>query len=189
MPIDKSIKAEVDEENERNQEVKILFEDGLRTFMEKNSSKMSKSYLTYVHLVFLRSDKRSKNLIETYEKCIGLFEGNPALMEWYLDQFSENIIRELMIYGFYEASYFVASLASFCVSKVVNVEFIKRCMKCLEVKNMVPLTKVFQTAVASSPQYMKSLAEFSFAEKVFRIIKEQKPPNAGSSSKIPNVRS
>ena len=63
IPIDASIKEEVEEENERNQEVKILFEDGLRMFMDKNSIKMGKNYLTYVHLVFLRSERRSKNLV------------------------------------------------------------------------------------------------------------------------------
>ena len=50
LPIDSSIKSEVDQENERNQEVKVLFEDGLRIFMDKNSTKMSKSYLQRSHL-------------------------------------------------------------------------------------------------------------------------------------------
>ena len=55
---------------------------------------------------------------------------------------------------------------------------------------MVPLTKVFQAAVKANPQYMKSLAEFSFPEKVLTIIKQQKAPKAGGgSSKISNVRS
>lgn len=61
-----SIKAEVEEENERNQEVKILFEEGFRNFMNNNFMKMGRNYLIYVHLVLLRSESRGKNMKSAY---------------------------------------------------------------------------------------------------------------------------
>lgn len=169
--------------------MKVLFEDGLRVFMSNNFMKMGKDYLNYVHLVLLRSEKRNQNLKNAYYNCIQVFENTPNMADWYLNQFSESFIKEFLIYGVYDASYFVASLAVYCVKITVNIEFIRRCMKCLEGKNMVPMSKIFQAAVAANIQYMRSLAEFSFSEKILKIIKEQKAPNIGKAAEIPNVRS
>lgn len=166
-----------------------MFEDGLRVFMSNNFMKMGKDYLNYVHLVLLRSEKRNQNLKNAYYNCIQVFENTPNMADWYLNQFSESFIKEFLIYGVYDASYFVASLAVYCVKITVNIEFIRRCMKCLEGKNMVPMSKIFQAAVAANIQYMRSLAEFSFSEKILKIIKEQKAPNIGKAAEIPNVRS
>ena len=62
-------------------------------------------------------------------------------------------------------------------------------MKCLDRKNMVPLNRVFQEAVLADEGYLKALASFSFGDKVYKIIKEDKAPPTTNISKIPDVRS
>lgn len=54
---------------------------------------------------------------------------------------------------------------------------------------MMPLNKIFQAA-SKIPQYFKIMNEYSFGEKVYRIIKEDKEPSATQAmSKIADVRS
>lgn len=53
---------------------------------------------------------------------------------------------------------------------------------------MLPLCKVFQAA-AHIVAYGKILAEYSFGEKIYKIIKEDKAPNQGSLVKIQTLSS
>ncbi len=66
------------------------------------------------------------------------------------------MIKEFLIYSVSEVGYFVAGLLIYAVSKVFNADFIKRCMKCIDRRNMVPLNKVFQAA-ATNINYLKIL--------------------------------
>lgn len=66
------------------------------------------------------------------------------------------MIKEFLVFGFLEVGYFVAGLLMYAVSRVFNADFIKRCMKCIDRRNMVPLNKVFQAAAANI-QYQKIL--------------------------------
>jgi hypothetical protein len=43
-------------------------------------------------------------------------------------------------------------------------------MKCIDRKNMVPLSKIF-VAASWNAKYFKVLAEYSFPDKIYRIIK------------------
>lgn len=61
------------------------------------------------------------------------------------------------MYGFFETSNFVASLLVYSIKKCFNPEFMKICMKCIDKKNMVPLSKVF-TAASLNQKYFKVLA-------------------------------
>lgn len=63
--------------------------------------------------------------------CIFIFESDNGLIDWYLNNFSESMIKEFIIYGFPVASFFVVSLLEFCVKKRFNPDFIRRCMRCL----------------------------------------------------------
>ena len=69
-----SIKAEVDAENLNNQQIKIIFEKPLQHFFDNHFLTLGKTYLLFVHLVALRSEKRSKHYKKCYENCISIFK-------------------------------------------------------------------------------------------------------------------
>lgn len=61
-------------------------------------------------------------------------------------------------------------------------------MKCIDRKNMVPLSKVFYAASLNS-NYLKVLNDFSFSDKIYRIVKEDKTSAQNSLSKLTSPRS
>ena len=56
-------------------------------------------------------------------------------------------------------------------------------MKCVDKKNMVPLSKIFYAA-SQNQHYFKILNEYSFGDKIFNIIKEDKTPNNNQINKL-----
>ena len=181
------IEAEVEEENRKNQLVKMLFEESFEAYMNNKAKSNWKAYLLYVHLVLLRSEQRNKFLSNAFKTCCALLSKETA--DWYLSQVGESFLMEFVMNACYEVRFFVSALIIECLEKANNPEFLKRCIKCVQKNNVVPLNKIFQAA-STFPHYLKILNDYSLGEKMYRLIREDKEPTATSAmSKIKDVRS